>query len=84
MKMKMLIVFALGVISAIAIDALAQQGASGDRLANFAIELSIDRSENGVRMTCTEGCAWESLSFSCDPSDADCEGSFDQFGTPAQ
>lgn len=82
--MKMLIVFAFGVISAIAIDALAEQRASGDSLAKFVIELSIDRSENGVRMKCTEGCAWESLSFSCDASGEDCEGSFDQFGTPAQ
>lgn len=84
MKIKLLIVFVFGCISALAISALAQQDASGDAVANFAIELSIDRSENGVRMKCTEGCAWESLSFSCDPSGADCQGSFDQFGNPGE
>lgn len=84
MKTKMLIVFAFGFISAFAISAIAQQTASGPGLANFVIELSVNRSENGVRMQCTEGCAWETLSFSCDPSGPDCEGSFDEFGTPAQ
>jgi len=84
MKAKMLILFAYGFVSALAVNAIAQQIASGPDLANFKIELSIDRTENGVQMECTEGCAWETLSFSCDPSGPDCEGSFDEFGTPAQ
>lgn len=84
MKTKMLFMFAFGFMSAFAISAIAQQTASKHGLANFEIELSINRSENGVRMKCTEGCAWETLSVSSDPSGADCEGSFDQFGTPAQ
>ena len=84
MKTRMLAVFVLGVISMLAINAIAQQGASRQHISGFSIELAIDRAANGVYLKCAEGCAWETLSFSCDPSGADCQGSFDQFGTPAR
>ena len=84
MKIKILGVFVLGGMSAAAIGAIAQQSSPGRDLADFRIELSIDRTANRIRLKCTEGCAWETLSFSCDPSGADCESSIDQFGTPAE
>jgi len=81
--LKTVLVFALGAISALAITATAQQPNSTKTPPVFSINLEVVRAENGVRMKCTEGCAWETLSFSCDPNGPDCEGSFDQFGTPA-
>ena len=83
MKTKTLGVFVLGGILGLAISATAQQSTSMQGPSDFVIELTVDRAANGVEMKCTEGCVWETLSFACDPVGADCEGSFDQFGTPA-
>lgn len=81
--MKLIGVFALGAICGLAINAIVELPTSRQEIADFAVELTVDRVANGVRMTCTQGCAWETLSFACGPSATDCKGSFDQFGTPA-
>lgn len=82
MNLKTPSVFALGALSALGLTALAQQ--STPKLADFRIQLEVKRAENGVQMVCTEGCAWNKLSFSCDSQGEDCLGSFDQYGTPAE
>jgi hypothetical protein len=84
MKLKTLSVFALGAISALAFNVLAQQASPTQNVADFRIELEVRRAENGVRMVCTEGCIWETLSFACDSQRGDCQGSFDQYGTSAK
>jgi hypothetical protein len=83
MKFKSLGIFTLGAISAIAFSALAQQANPRQDVAQFRIELEVLRADNGVRMQCTEGCAWQTLSFSCDSQRGDCQSSIDQYGTPA-
>ncbi|MEM1263696.1 MAG: hypothetical protein AAGH76_14955 [Pseudomonadota bacterium] len=52
-------------------------------LSNFKITLVVDSTQNAVKMECAEGCAWETLSFSCD-SAGECGGTFDAYGTPAE
>lgn len=82
MNPRTLLSFALGALAAFGLTALAQQ--SSPNLADFRIQLEVQRAENGVRMACTKGCAWQTLSFSCKSQGEDCQGSFDQNGTPAE
>ena len=66
----------IGAFLGFAINAIAQQTdpLPSRAIVRFEIELTVDRTENGVRMKCIDGCMWETLSFACDPSGADCEG----------
>lgn len=80
MKLKTVNTFALGVISALAINTLAQGANPKDDGASFRIDLEVLRAENGVRLTCAEGCVWETLSFTCDSNRGDCQSSFDEYG----
>lgn len=84
MKPKSIGMFALGAISALAISALAQQANPKHDVADFRIDLEVLRADNGVRMTCSEGCLWRTLSFACDSQRGDCQSSFDEYGTPAE
>jgi hypothetical protein len=84
MKPRSLMMFALGAVSALAISAFAQQVHPGKDIADFRIDLEILRADNGVIMTCSEGCVWRTLSFSCDSQRGDCQSSFDEYGTPAE
>lgn len=83
MKPKSLGIFTVGAFSALAFSALAQQAIPRHDIAEFRIDLEVLRADNGVRMTCSAGCAWQTLSFSCDSQRGDCQSSVDQFGTPA-
>ena len=85
MKPKNALLLLTGAFLGFAINAIAQQSNTGQLsdVIQFEIELTVDRMKNGIRMKCLEGCMWESLAFSCDPNGPDCEGSFDEGGTPA-
>ncbi len=86
MKPKNSLLLVTGVFLGLAINAIAQQTETRQprSVVQFEIELTVDRVKNGVRMKCLEGCMWEALAFSCDPNGPDCEGSFDEGGTPAE
>ena len=84
MKLKPVGIFVLGAISAFVLIAFAQQANPSRSVADFRIDLEVLRADNGVRMSCAQGCAWQTLSFSCDSYGGDCQGSFDQYGTPAK
>jgi hypothetical protein len=85
MKPKYVYLLLIGAILGFAINAVAQQTSPRPNhgVAEFEIELVVDRADNVVRMKCIEGCMWETLSFGCDSSGPDCAGSFDESGTPA-
>ena len=84
MRIMLLGVFLGGAVFGSGVNAIAQQDAPTNEQSNFAIEIAIDRAANGVSLRCDEGCAWETLSFSCDPAGEDCVGTVDRYGTPAQ
>ncbi len=85
MKPKNALLLLTGVFLGFAVNAIAQQidTRQSPSVVQFEIELTVDRMKNGVRMKCLQGCMWETLAFSCDPNGPDCEGSFDEGGTPA-
>ena len=85
MKSKSFLLLLIGALFGFAISATAQQTTRDPNpaIVQFEIELTVDRMQNGVQMKCVDGCAWETLSFACDPSGPDCETSFDERGTPA-
>lgn len=80
MKTKNLLLVLVGAAIGFGFSAAAQQSPP---VADFAIEIAIDRSENGVDMKCMKGCMWRRLSFSCGPG-VDCVSSIDETGTPAE
>lgn len=84
MKKRDLALFALGALSALAVGAFAQQQGNAPRVSSFAIELTVDRANNGVRMKCLDGCGWKTLGFSCGADKPDCVASFNEYGTPAR
>lgn len=51
-------------------------------VADFSIQVSVDKQKNVVSFVCEKGCAWETLSFECE-SDEECKSSIDGYGTPA-
>ena len=54
-------------------------------IVDFEIEITVDRENNGVKLICIDGCAWETLSFACGPDmDIECRSSIDEYGTPAE
>jgi len=52
-------------------------------VADFSIQVSVDRQENVVSFVCEKGCAWRTLSFGCE-SDEECKTSVDGYGMPAE
>ena len=85
MKSKSILLLLIGALFGFAISATAQQTKRDPNpaIVQFEIELTVDRTRNGVQMKCVDGCAWDTLSFACEPSGPDCEASFDELGTPA-
>lgn len=55
-------------------------GADDARTASdFKIRMSLDRSTNKMKLSCSEGCAWVTTDFDCDP-DAACSAVVDGYG----
>ncbi len=63
MSKKIIAGILLGTLVCVVGISIAQ--APAPALANFKIVVTVDQTQNGVVMTCEQGCAWETLSFSC-------------------
>jgi hypothetical protein len=48
------------------------------QLADFRI--TIEPSADGATLTCSKGCAWQTLSLTCDERGRPCKGEVDQSG----
>lgn len=84
MKIRNWLFLIVGLVSGMALNAIAQQNNQPSRqVSEFAIQLTVDRDANGISVKCLEGCLWRTLSFHCGPDKPDCEGTFDEGGTPA-
>ena len=83
MKTKNSSIVVLAALAGFAVSAFAQQSAQNRSVVEFEIEIAVDRINNGVNMTCHQGCMWKTLSFSCGPN-VDCASSIDESGTPAE
>lgn len=80
MKTRNILYMVAGLIIGFGFNATAQ---TQSPVVDFAIEVAIDRADNGVKVKCMKGCMWRTLSFSCGPG-PDCVSSIDETGTPAE
>jgi hypothetical protein len=75
--MKKVTLLTLAVVALVAVAF--KVGNAQSKIASFRIV--VEPSANGARATCIEGCAWQELTFSCDPSaQRPCKQQIDQFG----
>ena len=67
MKKQFILGFLAGAILISAGLALAKP--SNRTLADFRVVITVVKANTGVEMTCSKGCAWETLTFACDGHD---------------
>jgi hypothetical protein len=83
MKTRNQLVLIFSILLGLTINGALLYAAGSRSIVEFEIEIAVDRVNNGVNLRCTEGCVWETLSFSCGP-DKDCVSTIDEYGTPAE
>ena len=79
MKTIVYVVVVTAVLIGTTINALSQDASDLVDVAQFEIVVSVDTASNGVNLYCMEGCAWQTLSFSCEPG-AECASAINGLG----
>jgi len=83
MNIRKLIYAGIVIYAALMISFANFSEAGPRNIVEFEIEITVDRENNGVKLKCIDGCAWETLSFACH-RDIECTSSIDENGTPAE
>jgi hypothetical protein len=88
MKKGVLIgLLAVGFVIVALVAAPAQQGITSFGLVQVEApdwSFSVEPADSGWIMTCTEGCAWERLSFDCGDSLTNCRAQVTSFGVTVE
>ena len=79
MKTIIYVVVVTAVLIGTTINALSQDVFDLVDVAQFEIVVSVDTASNSVNLHCMEGCAWKTLSISCEPG-AKCASAINGLG----
>ena len=82
MNNRAIVTISFAMVTALILFAANIYASTPKDVADFSIQVSVDRQKNVVSFICEKGCAWETLSFGCE-SDGECRSSIDGYGTPA-
>jgi len=82
MNIRAILMRSVAIVTALILVAANIYASTPKDVADFSIQVSVDKQKNVVSFVCERGCAWETLSFGC-KSDEGCKSSIDGYGTPA-